>query len=241
MPSLGGLQKTYFVEQMRRSATASVRRRSCTRSPRATPNRRSSWSPTTSRARSRRARRNAMTRNNELSPTRSLKALFGDARVVVSSLSACATMASKKSVGKVVVVGAGYGGATAAKYLRLWSGRRNRCHLVDPNEAFISCPMSNLVLGGAKIAGGHHGRLRRARQARCKARARHGDRDRRRQETGAAGIGRHAAVRPPGRIARRRVHVRAVAGLDAGRRGDRAARVESRSTDSRAAPPARPK
>ena len=69
--------------------------------------------------------------------------------VLVSSLSACATM-SQKSVGRVVVVGAGYGGATAAKYLRLWSDGGIDVTLVDPNEAFISCPMSNLVLGGSK-------------------------------------------------------------------------------------------
>ena len=40
----------------------------------------------------------------------------------ITSITACATMEEKKSIGRVVVVGAGYGGATAAKYLRLWSG-----------------------------------------------------------------------------------------------------------------------
>jgi len=76
-----------------------------------------------------------------------LKAL--SAGVAVSSLSACATM-QQKTVGRVVVVGAGYGGATAAKYLRLWSDGAVDVTLVEPNEAFISCPMSNLVLGGSK-------------------------------------------------------------------------------------------
>ena len=66
-----------------------------------------------------------------------------------SSLSACATM-EQKSVGRVVVIGGGYGGATAAKYLRLWSDGTVAVTLVEPNEAFISCPMSNLVLGGSK-------------------------------------------------------------------------------------------
>jgi NADPH-dependent 2,4-dienoyl-CoA reductase/sulfur reductase-like enzyme len=51
----------------------------------------------------------------------------------------------------VVVVGAGYGGATAAKYLRLWSDGAVDVTLVEPSEAFISCPMSNLVLGGSKV------------------------------------------------------------------------------------------
>ena len=56
----------------------------------------------------------------------------------------------RKSIGKVVVVGAGYGGATAAKYVRLWSEGTIDVTLVDPGEAFISCPISNLVLGGSK-------------------------------------------------------------------------------------------
>lgn len=51
---------------------------------------------------------------------------------------------------KVVVVGAGYGGATAAKYLRLWSDASIDVTLVEPDAAFVSCPMSNLVLGGSK-------------------------------------------------------------------------------------------
>jgi len=59
-------------------------------------------------------------------------------------------MQDKKSIGKVVVIGAGYGGATAAKYLRLWSEGAVDVTLVDPNEAFISCPISNLVLAGSK-------------------------------------------------------------------------------------------
>jgi NADPH-dependent 2,4-dienoyl-CoA reductase/sulfur reductase-like enzyme len=72
------------------------------------------------------------------------------AATAISSLSACATMEEKKTIGRVVVVGAGYGGATAAKYLRLWSGGTIDVTLVDPGEAFISCPVSNLVLGGSK-------------------------------------------------------------------------------------------
>jgi NADPH-dependent 2,4-dienoyl-CoA reductase/sulfur reductase-like enzyme len=72
------------------------------------------------------------------------------AATAISSLSACATMEEKKTIGRVVVIGAGYGGATAAKYLRLWSGGTIDVTLVDPGEAFISCPFSNLVLGGSK-------------------------------------------------------------------------------------------
>jgi len=72
------------------------------------------------------------------------------ATAAAGTLSACATMDSRKSIGKVTVVGAGYGGATTAKYLRLWSDGTIDVTLIDPNEAFISCPISNLVLGGSK-------------------------------------------------------------------------------------------
>lgn len=52
--------------------------------------------------------------------------------------------------GKVVIVGGGYGGATAAKYIRLLSKGRVEVTLVEPNASFISCPMSNLVVGGVR-------------------------------------------------------------------------------------------
>jgi len=51
---------------------------------------------------------------------------------------------------RVLVVGGGYGGATAAKYVRLFSGNTVEVVLVEPNDAFVSCPISNLVLGGYK-------------------------------------------------------------------------------------------
>jgi NADPH-dependent 2,4-dienoyl-CoA reductase/sulfur reductase-like enzyme len=65
------------------------------------------------------------------------------------SLSRGASAAGSAS-GKVVVVGAGFGGATAAKYLRMWSNAALDVTLVEPNPEFISCPMSNLVLGGSR-------------------------------------------------------------------------------------------
>lgn len=48
----------------------------------------------------------------------------------------------------VVVVGAGYGGATAARYIRLLSNGSIRVTVIEPNRDFISCPLSNLVIGG---------------------------------------------------------------------------------------------
>src|SRR6266852_260158 len=58
--------------------------------------------------------------------------------------------APSKPVGRVVVIGGGYGGATAAKYLRMWSGGSIEVFLIERNAEFISCPLSNLVLGGTK-------------------------------------------------------------------------------------------
>ncbi len=51
---------------------------------------------------------------------------------------------------RVLVVGGGYGGATAAKYVRLFSNYTVDVVLVEPNENFVSCPISNVVLGGTR-------------------------------------------------------------------------------------------
>jgi len=51
---------------------------------------------------------------------------------------------------KVVVIGGGYGGATAAKYIRLMSQQGIEVTLVEPELAFVSCPLSNLVVGGSR-------------------------------------------------------------------------------------------
>ncbi len=46
----------------------------------------------------------------------------------------------------MVVVGGGFGGATAAKYIRLWSGGSINVTLVESKASHVSCIMSNLVL-----------------------------------------------------------------------------------------------
>ena len=48
---------------------------------------------------------------------------------------------------KVVVIGAGYGGATAAKYVKMFAPDFD-VTVVEREANFISCPLSNLVLGG---------------------------------------------------------------------------------------------
>ena len=65
-------------------------------------------------------------------------------------LAGCASTGGSASKARVLVVGGGYGGATAAKYLRLLSDYRIDVMMVEPNTQFVSCPMSNLVLAGVK-------------------------------------------------------------------------------------------
>lgn len=68
--------------------------------------------------------------------------------------SGCATTSDPpKKIGRVIVIGAGFGGATAAKYLRMWSEGAIEVFLIDSNPAFVSCPLSNLVLGGSRNIG----------------------------------------------------------------------------------------
>jgi len=50
---------------------------------------------------------------------------------------------------RVVVIGGGFGGATAAKYLRL-ADPRIEVILIEKDEKFISCPLSNEVLAGER-------------------------------------------------------------------------------------------
>jgi sulfide dehydrogenase [flavocytochrome c] flavoprotein subunit len=71
---------------------------------------------------------------------------------VVGGLAGCAGMGSGKG-GHVVVIGGGYGGATVAKYLRMWSKGNVAVTLVERNPEFISCPISNLVVAGVKSMG----------------------------------------------------------------------------------------
>ena len=62
---------------------------------------------------------------------------------------------AQASLGKaqIVVIGGGYGGSTAAKYLRLFSNNTAQVTLIEPNPTFISCPLSNLVVGGTRTLG----------------------------------------------------------------------------------------
>ena len=63
-----------------------------------------------------------------------------------TSLAGCATTGGG-SAGRVVVIGAGIGGGTAAKYVKLWAPDMD-VTVVEREAGFISCPISNLVLAG---------------------------------------------------------------------------------------------
>ena len=77
----------------------------------------------------------------------------GAAGLALAGVGGCAGMASDAAPkARVVVVGGGYGGATAAKYIRLLDPQIEVV-LIEPNEAFVSCPISNMVLGGFRSLG----------------------------------------------------------------------------------------
>jgi sulfide dehydrogenase [flavocytochrome c] flavoprotein subunit len=72
------------------------------------------------------------------------------AGLVLSSLSGCVGFGRHADKRRIVVVGGGYAGATVAKYLRMWSAHSLEVVVIEPSAYFISCPLSNLVLGGSR-------------------------------------------------------------------------------------------
>ena len=78
-----------------------------------------------------------------------LQAALGSAALASLSMAGCAG-GSGAHKARVLVVGGGWGGATAAKYIRLFSDGAIDVTLVEPNRQFVSCPISNLVLSGTR-------------------------------------------------------------------------------------------
>ena len=58
-------------------------------------------------------------------------------------------VSNAKSAGKVVILGAGWGGLSAAKTIKIISPEVEVI-IIDSNEKFVSCPMSNWVIGQLK-------------------------------------------------------------------------------------------
>jgi NADPH-dependent 2,4-dienoyl-CoA reductase/sulfur reductase-like enzyme len=84
------------------------------------------------------------------------------AAVVVSGLAGCAStggaptatstpgdLAPNRRGRRVIVIGGGWGGATAAKYVRM-QDPAIEVILLEPNDKFVSCPFSNLVVSGVR-------------------------------------------------------------------------------------------
>jgi sulfite dehydrogenase len=67
-----------------------------------------------------------------------------------AAVAGCAGMGG--SSGRVVVIGGGFGGATAARYIKQWAPDID-VTVVERNDVFVSCPISNLVLGGSTQMG----------------------------------------------------------------------------------------
>ena len=70
----------------------------------------------------------------------------GDAPAVASTPS---DLAPNRKGRRVIVIGGGWGGATAAKYVRM-QDPSIEVILIEPNKRFVSCPFSNLVLSGVR-------------------------------------------------------------------------------------------
>ncbi len=77
---------------------------------------------------------------------------FVQASLALGSLAmaGCASTGRIPDKARVVVIGGGYGGATAAKYIRMLSNYQIDVVMIEPDAAFVSCPISNLVIGGSK-------------------------------------------------------------------------------------------
>lgn len=76
----------------------------------------------------------------------------GGGLVAASLLAGCASRSApepSRNAPHVVVVGGGFAGATCAKYLRMWSPGTH-VTLVERDAEFVSCPLSNLVIGGSR-------------------------------------------------------------------------------------------
>jgi sulfide dehydrogenase [flavocytochrome c] flavoprotein chain len=79
----------------------------------------------------------------------------GAGALAVAALPGCAMFRGQTDLPasrRVVVIGGGFGGATAAKYVRL-ADPTIEVVLLEPNRKFVSCPFSNLVLSGVRGIG----------------------------------------------------------------------------------------
>jgi NADH dehydrogenase FAD-containing subunit len=74
-------------------------------------------------------------------------AVVAGAAVAIPATAIASRSPSKQK--RVVVIGGGFAGATAAKYVAMWSSN-TEVVMIERNAQFVSCPQSNLVLGGSR-------------------------------------------------------------------------------------------
>ena len=77
------------------------------------------------------------------------RAILGSALSGTAALAAPAIVRARQASARVLVVGGGFGGATAARYLRQLAPRL-QVTLVEPARRFYTCPFSNLYLAGLR-------------------------------------------------------------------------------------------
>ncbi|MFA7680523.1 MAG: FCSD flavin-binding domain-containing protein [Pigmentiphaga sp.] len=77
------------------------------------------------------------------------RTILGGALAGTSTLMLPSFLRAQAGAAEVVVVGGGFGGATAARYLRHYAPQV-RVTLVEPAQRFYTCPFSNLYLAGLR-------------------------------------------------------------------------------------------
>ena len=98
------------------------------------------------------------------SKCRSIVVKFSAVAAGAASFALPSIVQAKAASAHVVVVGGGFGGATAARYLRQFAPHI-QVTLVEPAERFYTCPFSNLYLAGLRSwdsIGHGYGGLRKA-------------------------------------------------------------------------------
>lgn len=93
-----------------------------------------------------------MSKNINVNPGISRRNLLkgAGAASMLPLVQACGSMGVRSQTdARVVVIGGGFGGATAAKYLKRGNPNLD-VTLVEPAEVFYTCPFSNLYLGGLR-------------------------------------------------------------------------------------------
>jgi len=78
------------------------------------------------------------------------RALRAIGTAALLALPGCSPIPASRTKRRIVVVGGGYGGATAARYAAMWGGDSVDVTLVERDDTFVSCPLSNLVLAGSR-------------------------------------------------------------------------------------------